>query len=1022
VGSFILFWNRLSFEVPVWAGFVLLAGLMKMLFAILMPLGATFADDFPEVYNSEKNQKGEPMSPEEAAKAFKVPEGFEVTVFAAEPEVRNPIAMAWDHKGRMWVAENYTYAEKEKRFDLSLRDRIVIFEDADRDGKAEKRTVFSDTLQMLTSVEVQPGGVWAMCPPQLLFIPDANGDDVPDGEPEVVLDGFTVAKSNYHNFANGLRWGPDGWLYGRCGGSCPGSVGAPGTPDVERVPLRGGIWRYHPKRKFFEVIVHGTTNPWGHDWDQHGEGFFINTVNGHLWHMIPGGHFDRPSGRSANDKVYEAIQMHSDHWHYDQGGSWTKSRNGAANDFGGGHSHIGMCIYQGDHLPKEWQGKLLTWNQHGKRLNVERLEREGSGYVARHEPDQFLAGDDWFRGLDIREGSDGALYGLDWSDTGECHDHTGVHRTSGRIYRFSHGEAEWLSAAEAMKRPRVQRYFFGEGSSKMHAGLRTYLGQNCPVSLRAMMPSQVAGGGPISDRLKVLWLLNSLGAVGRSSLAELLSDPNEHMRVWAIRLLTDEWPIDSVYGPMPHRKPPSDPKLRDKFVEMAKKDSSGLVRLALASTLQRMPLEDRAVLASALVSRAEDAKDHNLPKLVWFGISYLGEEKLTVAKATGWPDLLRYIARSSVDEPKWVEAVLQLAVNDEAKSGFLLTGLMEGFKGWKKAPMPSSWKKISAGLQKSHPKLTREFSALFGDGRAMDSLKATALNNKEKMPVRKRALEALIDAKVEGLRGLCEELFWTNGLCATAVKGLAEFDDPLIGESLTKNHRKLYQVEDKAAVIDALVTRPRWAGFLLGAMKKGDIPQNAVTPFHARQILAMKDEALKTQLNEIWGEVRQSNEVVKARIVTLGKSLASEVRAKGDMAQGRVLFQTLCATCHRLFGQGGKLGPDLTGSGRADLGYLLENIVDPNSVVPVEYQMSLVKLKNKRVLSGVVSASNDRTVTLRTLTDEVTLEKSAIAETTLLPDSMMPPGLLDTLSAEQTRDLIAYLMHPQQVALPEEKK
>jgi len=1017
VGSFILFWNRLSFEVPVWAGFVLLAGLMKMLFAILMPLGAAFADDFPEVYNSEKNQKGEPMSPEEAAKAFKVPEGFEVTVFAAEPEVRNPIAMAWDHKGRMWVAENYTYAEKEKRFDLSLRDRVVIFEDADRNGKAEKRTVFSDTLQMLTSVEVQPGGVWAMCPPQLLFIPDANGDDVPDGEPEVVLDGFTVAKSNYHNFANGLRWGPDGWLYGRCGGSCPGSVGAPGTPDVERVPLRGGIWRYHPKRKFFEVIVHGTTNPWGHDWDEHGEGFFINTVNGHLWHMIPGGHFDRPFGRSVNDKVYEAIQMHADHWHYDRGESWNKSRNGAANDFGGGHSHIGMCIYQGDHLPKEWQGKLLTWNQHGRRLNVEKLEREGSGYVARHEPDQFLAGDDWFRGLDIREGPDGALYGLDWSDTGECHDHTGVHRTSGRIYRFSWGSISKL-VLPLDEDLELRNYVYDGGPWGWRQARKWIAGRENldSVSLGAI------DGDPTLFRLRELWIMNAADQLKRKDLIRLLADHDEHICVWAIRLLTDTWPIDSVYGPMAHRKAPSVPELRDRFVEMAKEDGSGLVRLALASTLQRMPVEDRVVLASALAGRAEDAEDHNLSKLVWFGIMTLGEEKLKVAEATSWPDLLRYIARSAVGDAKLVREVVRLAAQDETKSGFLLKGLMEGFKGWKKAPIPAEWGADSVELTKRHPKLTRELSALFGDGRARDSLKATALNNKEKIPVRKRALEALIDAKVEGLRGLCEKLFWTNGLCETAVKGLVGFDDPLIGESLTKNHRKLYHVEDKAAVIDALVTRPRWAGFLLGAMKKGDIPQNAVTPFHARQILAMKDEALKTQLNEIWGEVRQSDKVVKARIVTLEKSLASEVRAKGDMAQGRVLFQTLCATCHRLYGQGGKLGPDLTGSGRADLGYLLENIVDPNSVVPVEYQMSLVKLKNKRVLSGVVSASTDRTVTLRTLTEEVTLEKSAIAETILLPDSMMPPGLLDTLSAEQTRDLIAYLMHPQQVALPDEKK
>jgi len=914
---------------------------MKVFFLVLGCVGLLCADEFPEVYNSEKAENGEPMAAEEAAKAFEVPEGFEVSVFAAEPEVRNPIAMAWDQKGRMWVAENYTYAEKGKRFDLSLRDRIVIFEDADGDGKAERRKVFSNQLQMLTSVEVQPGGVWAMCPPRLLFIPDADGNDVPDGEPEVVLDGFTVAKSNFHNFANGLRWGPDGWLYGRCGGSCPGEVGVPGTPDAERVPLRGGIWRYHPKRKFFEVIVHGTTNPWGHDWDENGEGFFINTVNGHLWHMIPGAHFERPFGKPGTQNIYEAIQMHADHWHFDTQGVWQKSRNGAANDFGGGHSHIGMCIYQGDQLPEEWQGKLLTWNQHGRRLNMERLEREGSGYVARHEADQFLAGDEWFRGVDIREGPDGALYGLDWSDTGECHDHTGVHRTSGRIYRFSFGEPDRRGGAN---------------------------------------------GTDVSVRLRELWDLKKSGGLKRGDLEDLLSDSEEHMRVWAIRLLTDEWPIDSVYGPMVHRKVSSDPELRDRFVEMAKEDESGLVRLALASTLQRMAVEDRAVLACALAG-----------------------------------SLLRYIARSSVDDVKMLQGVISLAAQDEVKAAFLLKGILEGFKGWRKAAMPENWPTKSVVLGERHPDLVRELSVLFGDGRAVDSLKEVVLNRKEEMGARKRALEALVEAKVEGLRPICEQMFRTKGLCATAVKGLVGFDDAAVGQFLVKNYRRASSSTDKAAVINALVTRPAWAGFLLDVVEKGSIPRAAVNSFHARQILAMNDMALSKRVADVWGEIRQSDEVTQKKITTLENALTKEVRVKADKPKGRVIFQNLCASCHRLYGEGGKMGPDLTGSGRSDLGYLLENIIAPNSVVPTEYQMSILTLKDGRTLTGVVSASGKRTVTLRTLNDEVTLQKNAILETKRVTDSMMPPGLVDGLSADEVRDLIGYLMHPKQVELPEKE-
>jgi len=300
---------------------------------------------FPEPYNSER-ELGEPLSPAAALASLKLPDGFTASLFAAEPQVQNPIAAAVDAQGRIWVAENYTYAERTQRFDLQLRDRVVVLEDLDGDGQADRRTVFTDSVQMLTGIAVGQGGVWLMCPPQLLFLPDANDDLVPDGPPQVKLDGFHVARENYHNFANGLSWGPDSWLYGRCGASCPGEMGLPGAATQERVPIRGGIWRFHPQRQVVEALTQGTTNPWGHDWNDVGELFFINTVNGHLWHAIPGAHFVRPHTLDGNPFCYQLIDMHADHWHFDTGKSWTDSRHGAANDYGGGHAHVGMMIYQ----------------------------------------------------------------------------------------------------------------------------------------------------------------------------------------------------------------------------------------------------------------------------------------------------------------------------------------------------------------------------------------------------------------------------------------------------------------------------------------------------------------------------------------------------------------------------------------------------------------------------------------------------------------------------------------------------
>src|SRR5262245_9274096 len=404
------------------------------------------AEDFPTPFNAGAGSDGSPLDAQKSADCFPYPPGFQCNAFAAEPDVQNPVAMTWDNRGRLWVAECYTYANRPTRYDLTLRDRVIILNDTDGDGRADERKVFCDNVQQLMSVEVGLGGVWLIALPRLLFIPDKNGDDIPDGPPDVILDGFETSTENYHNCANGLRWGPDGWLYGRCGASSPGWIGPPGSAQEQRVPIYGGIWRYHPTRKIFEVLCHGFTNPWGLDWDEYGEAFVTNTVTGHLFHLIPGAHHTRSATVTPNRRIYDTIDSHADHFHWDTGKSSPvrapspdnsrrpdKSggdagqreasdaerdrrniRDHARNDsLGGGHAHCGACIYLGDNWPAEYRGKLLTLNLHGRRINVDRLEREGSGYVARHEHDIAQSADPWFRGIDLNYGPDGAVYIID---------------------------------------------------------------------------------------------------------------------------------------------------------------------------------------------------------------------------------------------------------------------------------------------------------------------------------------------------------------------------------------------------------------------------------------------------------------------------------------------------------------------------------------------------------------------------------------------------------------------------------
>src|SRR5437762_171184 len=569
----------------------------RTLLLLLAPLSLC-ASEFPAPYNSEPD-KSKPLPPSEAAAKMRLPSGFKATVFAAEPDVQNPIALAWDARGRLWVAENYTYAEGGKKFDLTLRDRILIFEDKDGDGRFDTRKVFTDELQMLTSIEVGHGGVWVMCPPQMLFIPDRNGDDVPDGAPEVLLDGLTGSPDMHHTFANGLRFGPDGWLYGRCGASSAGEVGVPGTPAEQRIPLRGTMWRYHPRRKVVEVLSSGTTNPWGHDWNEHGELFFINTVNGHLWHDFAGAHFVRPHTLDPNPRAYELIDQHADHWHFDTANGWQKSRDGAANDLGGGHAHIGMMIYQGDNWPAEYHGRLFTLNLHGRRANQEILERKSSGYVGRHGPDFFVSADSWFRGMELSYGPDGGVFVLDWSDTGECHEYSGVHRTSGRIYKIAYGEPRRgdvgdvlrLSASELVKLHTHANEWFSR-QARLELAARAYTGRELGTAreqLRELFEKQ----SDIVVKLRAFWSLYTIGAADEAFLRAQLRHPDEHVRTWAIRFLTDRWPLDTVMSQRPGgnseiRNPKSETEQSlltssvtlKEFVRAAKTDSSGLVRLA----------------------------------------------------------------------------------------------------------------------------------------------------------------------------------------------------------------------------------------------------------------------------------------------------------------------------------------------------------------------------------------------------------------------------------------------------------
>jgi putative membrane-bound dehydrogenase-like protein len=1020
-------------------------------------LASVSADNFPKPYDSEP--RGQPMSAAEAARSFKMPPGFNVNVFASEPDVRQPIAMTFDPRGRLWVAENYTYAEAKVRYDTNLSDRVLIFEDTNHDGHFDKRTAFYDRAKVLTSVEVGLGGVFLLCPPRLLFIPDRNHDDIPDDEPEVLLDGFDVTGGNHHTFANGLRWGPDGWLWGRVGISNTPRIGRPGTPEAERVRMNGGIWRYHPTRRVVEAVCHGTTNPWGNDWNEVGEPFFINTVIGHLWHAIPGAHFKLMYGDDVNPHSYGLIDQHADHYHFDTGAGWTKSRAAAdgssfaagSDSLGGGHAHTGLMIYQGTNWPDEYRGKLFTINFHGRRINSERLERQGSGYVGKHDRDFLTVGDPWFRGIDLIQGPDGGVFIADWSDTGECHESDGVHRSSGRIYKVSYGKPKPPAFGDLTKLPDkkiIPLLFEKDEWIARHA--RQVLADRfvetgkTPIVAKELQQA-FAKERETPQKLRAMWALDAIGAASSNWLLQQTHDPDEYIRSWAVRLLADRLAADVRRLTLTSSEPalsgqltkPSQSLLTSaatRFTEIARTDSSPFVRLYLASALQKLPLESRRELALALVRHGEDVGDHNLGLMIWFGIEPLvGAQPLAgveLALASQHRVVRQFIARRLAEDietkPDGLERLLAAVQNsDDAftpPAQDILRGMGEALRGWRKAKPPASWAAFANGASSSNdPEITqrvRDLSVVFGDGRALGDVSHILTDRMADPLARRNALRTMLDSKTDNLAPLLKRLLNEEAVRTDAIVGLLELDDP-DAPALAVSRYQTAVASDRAQLLAALVTRSSAAAALLQAIADGRIPRADLTPFHARQITSLEDATLTKRLGEVWGSVRTSDAEKRASSARFRQELSAERLKSADLVHGRQLFNLACAACHKLYGEGGNVGPDLTGSGRSQLDYLLENIIDPSAVVSADYRMSIATLKDDRVLNGLLRDQTARTVTIQSQTGLTTIERTEIESLQDSALSVMPEGLLEGLPADDRRDLIGYLMHPQQVPLPQ---
>jgi putative membrane-bound dehydrogenase-like protein len=954
------------------------------------------------------------LGPEDAARAMTVPPGFKVTLFAGEPDVVQPIAMAIDDRGRLWIAEAYSYPRRVPQ--SQARDRILIFEDSDGDGRFDSRKVFADRLNLVSGLEVGFGGVWVGAAPEFYFIPDRDGDDRPDGPPQVLSDGW--GQHDTHETLNSFTWGPDGWLYGCHGVFTHSKVGKPGTKAADRIPLNACIWRFHPQRHVFEVFASGTSNPWGIDFDARGQMLITACVIPHLFHIIQGGRFERQAGQHFNPYTYDDIKTIADHRHYS--GANPHGGNGRSDSSGGGHAHSGAMIYLGGGWPAEYNGSLFMNNIHGARLNRDILVKNGSGFIGTHAPDFLLANDLWSQIISLRTGPDGSLFMIDWYDKNQCHhnDVNGHDRTNGRIFKVSFGDprikpvnlaGETSLALVALQTSpnewyaRHSRRILQERGPNAEAAqllleLRHKARGNTAVALRALLAQHAVGG------------LRDPAAIGQA-----LADPDPAIRAWTIQLATEQGP-------------PSAPILA-RFTELARTDPSPMVRLYLAAAMQRLPLENRWDALTALVGHGEDASDHNLPLMYWYAAEPLAvadaQRSAALAASSSIPRIQEFMARriAALGTPESLALLVgELGrASASARRLTLLIGIEEALRGRRQVAMPAAWPAVSKTLASDPDSSVRSRAVAlgvnFGDAAAQESLRRVLVDPKASPPDRRQALAALLKVKDPSLVGVLHNLVRHPELGGPAVRGLSSFDDPATPSVLIEAYQALGPAE-RRDVLSTLASRKYACRTLLAAVETGKVPRGDLTADIVRQVRNLADTELTAHLARVWGTVRETSGD-RARLIAQAKTmLLAKHQKPPDPSLGRAVYAKVCQQCHTLFGTGGQVGPELTGSNRADLDYLLSNVLDPSALIGKDYQAHVIATTDGRVLTGIIRAEDKDSITLVTANETITLPKNEIEDRRTSDQSMMPEDLWKPLSQFEIRSLVSYLASPAQVPLP----
>lgn len=981
---------------------------------------------------SQEPAKG--LTAEQSLAKMQVPGGFEVQVVASEPLVRQPVAIEFDDRGRLWVIQYLQYPNPNGLSRVSVdrfsrtkydripeppprgprgADRITILEDTNGDGRMDQEHDFVDGLNLATGIALGHGGVFVLNVPYLLFYRDRNRDDIPDSEPEVLLTGFGMEDA--HSVANSLTFGPDGWLYG-----CQGSTV---TANIRGIEFQQGVWRYHPQTREFELFCEGGGNSWGLDFDRTGRLFYSTNYGGYtMLHGVQGGYFVKSFGKHG--------ALHNPH-------AYGYFEHVPHKDFQGGHVTVGGIVYQGDAFPDVFRNKYIAGDLLGHGIYWHSISPRGSTVQTSHEGELLVSKDSWFAPTDVTMGPDGAVYVTDWNDARTAHPDPDADwdRSNGRVFRIA---PKGLKAAAPIDFAKIEN----DELVRLHRHpSQWYVRQARQELVRRFRPSDPATKrGDIAElqqaffetaskaddeivALEALWSLNALGGFNQARGMELLSSPHAAVRMWTVRLFGDTRKISS--------------ELAHRLDEFAENEPDASVRQQLACSAARFPAHQALPIINANINRDIDADDPYIPLLWWWSVekhSIEGREEVLkrFVRPTLWKSRLgrevlltrlirRYAAERTIEGLDSVVRLLDAAPDTTSRRMLWSHVLL----GWQQLPndvMTDAW--IAQAREHALSRI------LLSDWRLAPSdlsLMQLAVSMRFPEPIAAAVAEAFdsqseVSRRVALLNMLSQigdpqliepslavlESNQSEAVRLAALQVLANFEDPRVAERLIGLHR-ISKVESlKSQIRDALLGRASSARAWLNAVDRQQIEPTATSIEQIRRVALLGDKQLDAMVEKHWGKLEGSTREEKLAEV---RRLNNDLRAgTGNESAGRELFTKHCAACHQLFDQGKKVGPDLTSANRQDRDFLLVSLVDPSSVIRKEYVSVVIQTTSGRVLTGLAIERDDSSITLSDAKgDRIIVPTNEIENLRDSSVSIMPDNLYLQLKPQELRDLFAYL-------------